>query len=64
MSQAFETYEQFCFEKKCNVIVEEHFLEDGRHFLICRHHEKCSLPECPSLKRLHELMNSLKTFEK
>ena len=64
MSQAFETYEQFCFALQRNVIVEEHFLSSGQHYIICKHKDKCTVPRCKAISQLTKQMNSMKTFEK
>lgn len=64
MSKAFETFEQYCYENQKNVVLEEHFLEDGTHYVLCRHKEKCQIPNCKPLLRRTEQMNSLKTFKK
>lgn len=64
MSRAFETFEQYCFEKQKNVVLEEHFSENGAHYILCRHKEKCQIADCKPLMRLTEQMNSMKTFKK
>lgn len=64
LSHPFESYEQFCLEQQKNVIIEEHFMPNGKHFFKCNNKSACSLQKCTALKRLEQQMNKMKTFEK
>lgn len=54
MRKVFETYEQFCTEQNKNILLEEHFSENGECSILCHHRHICQKEGCACLERLRE----------
>lgn len=64
MQENFEAFEQYCTEKKRNVILEEHFLPNGERQIFCRSKEKCEQADCTCIKRLYARIKITNSFQK